>query len=73
MPTLSVEADHARLVVVCVVPDAVKLAGADGACVSGGVRVVTFTVLPAAEMFPAASIALTEKPYVVLAVNPVTV
>ena len=59
---------------VCVVPEAAKVVGAVGAVVSTTVAsVVTFITLLAAEIFPAASFAFTEKVYAVAAVNPVTV
>ena len=71
-PTLSVDSVQVRSVVVCVVPDAVNVVGADGAVVSGTARVVTAAVLLAADKFPAASFAFTVNAYVVEAVNPVT-
>ena len=66
----SVAPDQDKLVVVVVVPEAVKV-GAVGAVISG-VSVVTFTVLLATETLPAPSLAFTVKAYVVVAVNPVT-
>ena len=59
---MSVEAVHDKLVDVVVVPEATKEVGAVGAVVSvGGDRVTTVATLLAAEIFPAASFALTEK------------
>ena len=56
---LSVDAVQDRFVVEVVVPVADKLVGAVGAVVSG--NVVTVAVVLAAEIFPAASLALTVK------------
>ena len=56
---LSVDAVQDKYVVVSVVAVAVKLVGAVGGVVS--FNVVTFAVLLAAELFPAASLALTVK------------
>ena len=58
-PILSVDAVQDRFVVVEVVPVAAKLVGAVGALVSG--NVVAVAVVLAAEIFPAASLALTVK------------
>jgi hypothetical protein len=60
-PTLSVAAVQVKLVVVEVVPEAVKLVGAVGVLVSTAGAVVRFALLLEAEMFPAASLAFTEK------------
>ena len=57
-PRLSVAAVQDKSVVEVVVPEAESVA-TDGAVVSAGARVVTFTVLLAAEKFPAASFATT--------------
>ena len=59
---MSVEAVHDKLVDVVVVPEATKEVGAVGAVGSvGGDRVTTVATLLAAEIFPAASFAFTEK------------
>jgi hypothetical protein len=72
-PILSVAAVHDKLVEVEVVPEAANAVGAVGAVVSTTTaEVVTLIVLLAAEIFPAASFAFTEKEYVVEAVKPET-
>ncbi|MNW03412.1 hypothetical protein D3C71_1993420 [compost metagenome] len=70
---MSVEAVQLRLTVVAVFEAAVTFVGAVGAVVSVDELVVTFSALLAADVLPAASLALTVKVYAVLAARPVTV
>jgi len=56
---LSDEAFQDKSVVVCVVLEAVKLVGVEGACVSAPLEVLTVTVLLLPDSLPAASTAVT--------------